>query len=309
MKCLVSGATGFIGRHLCQQLAARGGAITALSRSGGTLDDGTVTQALDLATTELEPQLLRGVSVVFHLAGVAHQRADASAYERLNHRATLRLARLAAAQGVQCFVFLSSVKAMGPALGPQRRAETDCTAPVDAYGLSKWQAECDLRREFAGGPMSIVILRPALVYGPRARGNLQLLARGVRWGMPRPPGEGSRSMIALQDLVALMCDVAQHPPTGVKTWIVCDDDGYSTRYLYDLLRTADGRGRGLAWLPRWAWRLAANLLDQLGGRSGEATFDKLFGTELYDNSAVSMAMNWHPVGRLPETAAELLAGA
>ncbi len=309
MKCLVSGATGFIGRHLCQQLAARGDVITALSRSGGTLDDGTVTHALDLATVEPQSQLLRGVSVVFHLAGIAHQRADVSAYQQLNHRATLRLARLAAAQGVQCFVFLSSVKAMGPAQGPQKRVETDCAAPVDAYGLSKWQAECDLRREFAGGPMSVVILRPALVYGPRARGNLQLLARGVRWGMPRPPDEGSRSMIALPDLVALMCDLARHPPTGVNTWIVCDDEGYSTRYLYDLLRAAEGRDRGVAWLPRWAWRLLADVVDKLRGRSGGATFDKLFGTELYDNSAVTMAMNWRPVGRLPETAAELLARA
>ncbi len=294
MKCLVSGATGFIGRHLCQQLADRGDTVIALSRSGSPLPAGTPTLARDLAGGEVEPDLLQGVEMVFHLAGIAHQQAEPDAYERVNHLATLALARAAEAAGVRCFIFLSSVKAMGPSPGDAERSEQDCLPPRDAYGRSKWRAECGLREAFADSAMSVVILRPALVYGAGAKGNLELLARAVRLGLPRPPDLGGRSMIAREDLVALLLWVADHPLHGVHTWIACDGQRYSSRYLHDLLRRAGGRRVGTAWLPAWGWRFAAGLLDRLRAHPGEPTWDKLFGTELYSNRAVLAATGWRP---------------
>jgi nucleoside-diphosphate-sugar epimerase len=294
VKCLVSGATGFIGRHLCQQLADRGDTVIALSRSGSPLPDGTPTLARDLAAGDLEPGLLQGVEVVFHLAGIAHQQAGPDAYRQVNHLATLALARTAEAAGVRCFLFLSSVKAMGPSPGEAERSEQDCLPPGDPYGRSKWQAECGLREELANSAMSVVILRPTLVYGAGAKGNLQLLAKAVRFGLPRPPARGGRSMIACEDLVALLLCLADHPPRGVHTWIVCDGQRYTSRYLHDLLRRSMGRGVGTAWLPAWAWRLGTSLLDRLRSGPGEPTWDKLFGTELYSNQAVLAATGWRP---------------
>lgn len=307
MKCLVSGATGFIGRHLCQQLLARGDTLIALSKSGAPLPDGTPTAALDLSGSMPGPELLRGVDVVFHLAGIAHQKAAASAYRELNERATLQLARLAAGAGVRCFVFLSSVKAMGPARGGEERSELDCTAPADPYGWSKWSAENALLAEFGQGPMAVVILRPALVYGPAAKGNLAFLARGVRGGLPRPPPLGARSMVALCDLVDLLCMAAAAARPGVQTWIATDGQRYSTRFIYDQLRLAAGKGVGPAWLPLAGWRLAAALLDVRAAGRGESTFDKLFATELYSNRAVLAATGWRPRERFAETAAALMA--
>ena len=294
MKCLVSGATGFIGRHLCQQLADRGDTVLALSRSGSPLPDGSPTVALDLAGGEVGPDLLQGVEVVFHLAGIAHQQAGPAAYEQVNHLATLALARAAETAGVRCFIFLSSVKAMGPSPGDTERSEQECLPPRDAYGRSKWRAECGLREAFADSAMSVVILRPALVYGAGAKGNLELLAKAVRLGLPRPPDPGGRSMIAREDLVTLLLWVADHPPTGVHTWIACDGRQYSSRYIHDLLRRSAGRRIGTAWLPAWGWRFAAGLLDRLRSRPGESTWDKLFGTELYSNRAVLAATGWRP---------------
>jgi len=307
VKCLVSGATGFIGRKLCQQLLERGDELTALSKSGASLPCGAPSLALDLSGAMPQRQLLEGVDVVFHLAGIAHQNAPASAYRELNELATLRLARLSAAAGVGCFVFLSSVKAMGPAADASERSEQDGAAPTDPYGWSKWSAENALLAEFAHGPMAVVILRPALVYGPEAKGNLALLARGVRAGLPRPPPLGSRSMVALADLVELLCSVPAEAKPGVQTWIVTDGQHYSTRFIYDQLRLAAGMGVGRAWLPVAAWRLAAALLDLRAGRRGESTFDRLFGTELYSNRAVLAATRWRPRTRLQDVAAQLAA--
>ena len=79
MKCLVSGATGFIGRQLCQQLVARGDTVIALSKYGAPLSSGEPSLALDLAVSDPDDELLRGVDVVFHLAGIARRQERESA--------------------------------------------------------------------------------------------------------------------------------------------------------------------------------------------------------------------------------------
>jgi UDP-glucose 4-epimerase len=305
VKCFVSGATGFIGRQFCQQLLARGDSVVALSKSGGPLSEGLPTVAVDLAVDDPDTALLKDIDVLVHLAGIAHQRAPESAYEQLNVQGTLRLARLASAAGVKCFITLSSVKAMGVAQTSSARTEGDCSSPADAYGLSKWRAECALRDEFSNDRMSIVILRPALVVGINVKGNLQRLSSAVHRGLPRPPAVGQRSMIALDDLVALLCYLTLNPPAGVHTWIACSGAAYSTRTLYDLLRQSAGKGKGSGWLPLWAWRLSARLLDGFPMRSGEATYDKLFGTEVYSNAAVLAETDWRPRVRLEDVIADM----
>ena len=294
MKCIVSGATGFIGRKLCQQLEARGHVVIALSRRGDVLGNGEPTLALDFTVNDPSEDLLCGVDVFFHLAGIAHQQAPESAYEVLNYRATERLAKLASAAGVRCFIFLSSVKAMGSPASLHLRSESECAVPSDPYGLSKWHAERALQQTFSDDEMSVVILRPALVYGPDVKGNLQAFSRGIRWGLPRPPNRGARSMIAVEDLVALLCVIAQRPPVGVQLWIACDAQSYSTQVIYDLMRKASGKGRGTGWLPHWAWWLGAQVLDMTSGQKSGSTYEKLFGTELYSNAAVLADTDWRP---------------
>lgn len=294
MKCLVSGATGFIGLKLCQQLEARGHVVIALSKHGGAMINGKPTLALDLTVNDPGADLLSGVDVFFHLAGIAHQQAPESAYEALNYRVTERVARLASAAGVGCFVFLSSVRAMGSSSSLHRRSESECTVPRDPYGLSKWHAECALREAVSGDEMSVVILRPSLVYGVDVKGNLKTFFRGIRWGLPRPPARGARSMIAIDDLVALLCTIAQRPPMGVNLWIACGAHSYSTQAIYDLIRKSSGKNRGAGWLPHWAWRLSARFLDMASGQKRGSTYEKLFGTELYSNAAVLVDTDWRP---------------
>ena len=251
--------------------------------------------------------MLVGIDAVCHLAGIAHRQAPPADYEALNHLASLRLARAAARAGVRCFIYLSSVKAMGPANDDRVRTEEDRVPAHDPYGRSKWAAEVDLRREFATGPMAVVILRPTLVYGPGAAGNLRLLARGVRRGLPRPPLAGERSMIGALDLVELVAALCHNPPpAGVHTWIVTDGERYTTQGLYDLLREALGKGRGRAWLPAWGWRVGASLLDQLRPRDTTPTYERLFGTELYSNAALLAATDWRPRCRIEKVAAALV---
>ncbi|MDG1943645.1 MAG: NAD-dependent epimerase/dehydratase family protein [Halioglobus sp.] len=306
MKCFVSGATGFIGRQLCHQLEVQGDTVVALSKSGAPLNSGAPTVGFDLAHKDPEENMLQGVEVVFHLAGVAHQRAPDSAYPALNCDATLRLARMASSAGARCFIFMSSVKAMGPVSEPVARGENDCVMPADAYGLSKWQAECALREEFMNDSMSIVIVRPALVYGACVKGSLRQLALAVRMGLPRPPAGGCRSMISLEDLSDLLCVIARAPLSGIRTWIACGADSYSTQNIYDLLRDASGKDKGLAWLPAWGWQLGTWLLDFAAPQSAESFHDKIFGTELYSSAALLAATTWRPKVRLEDVIGQLV---
>lgn len=306
MNCLVSGATGFVGRQLCEYLIGQGEPVTALSLSGGSLADGSPTQALDLTGPGLITLSLAGIDVVYHLAGIAHRQAQAAAYRAVNYESTLRLAEHAAEQGVRHFVFLSSVKAMGPPADDHVRLEDDCTEPNDPYGLWKWRAECALRDAYSESDMSVVILRPTLVYGPGVKGNLALLAKGVRAGMPRPVALGGRSMVAVDDLVMLLHMLGRGNYPGVPTWIVSDGESYSTRRIYDAMRRALDRGQGGSWLPGWGWSLACALLDRLSPGSTDSNFDKLFGTELYGNAAVLEATSWRPRQRLEDVIPALL---
>lgn len=309
MKCLVSGATGFIGRELCRELEANAVPYIGLSRSGGVLPAGQQSVAVNFGVDQVQPLLLEGVDVVFHLAGIAHQSAEASQYEAVNHQATVNLANAAAAAGVKTFIFLSSVKAMGAPLNSVRRSEADCSAPRDAYGRSKRQAELALQEAYANTEMSVVILRPALVFGVGAAGNLSLLARAVRLGMPGPPVCGGRSMISLQDLVSLLMTLAQNPPRGLHTWIACDDNAYTASEIADLMRGALGKSPARRWLPLPAWEVVCALRDSMSGGEPGSTFDKIFGTELYCADALRQAVDWRPQSAFADSVKRIMASA
>ncbi len=292
MKCLVTGATGFIGRRLVAALSQSGWQVNALSRHGGQVCAGTSAEALDLETAQVPSVLLTGVDVVFHLAGLAHTRGNPQEYEALNHRAVVRLAQQAAQLGVRHFIFVSSVKAMGPAPADgHRRSENDITPPTDPYGLSKFKAERALLRELDSGPMAITVLRPALVYGAPVRGNLALLWRAARLGCLRPPNAGGRSLIALQDLVSLLVQIGFAPASGQRCYIACSEESYSTRRIYDLMRSAQNRRPGVGLVPLWAWRLLCLARDTLG-RGSQGSFKTIFGTELYNAGLLARELDW-----------------
>ena len=93
MKCLVTGATGFVGGELAERLEARGRSVERCGR------EAPGDAQLDAA------------AILYHCAGIAHRAASEAEYETYNYRATLALAERAAAAGIRRFVFLSSVNA------------------------------------------------------------------------------------------------------------------------------------------------------------------------------------------------------
>ncbi|GAB3287698.1 NAD-dependent epimerase/dehydratase family protein [Parahaliea aestuarii] len=305
-QCLVTGASGYIGRALCARLAAEGRHFVATSRRAATLADGQPVVAMDPLTPD--PDLLAGISSVVHLAGVAHQHAAPEVYSQVNVDATLALARAAQAAGVRRFIYFSSVKAMGPSPGPEPRTEGMLTLPVDAYGRSKREAELALAQLCANGSMELVVLRPCLVFGEAPKGNLRLLARLSRFRALRPPGGGRRSMVSLPDLVTLTVQLLDSTRAGTHTWIVADGQPCSAREMYDALRFARGLRPGFQCLPLPLWRLACRCIDRLRGEVAGSTAGKLFGAETYRAEAVQRDTGWQARLGFADLAEQMVAG-
>jgi nucleoside-diphosphate-sugar epimerase len=183
MKCLVTGAAGFIGSHLCDRLLRDGCEVVGVdgfipfypraqkeSNLAGPRDDPRFTfYAVDLRSDPLDP-CLEDVEVVFHLAampGLPRSWTDFDLYESCNVTATQRLLEAVTRRGgLRRFVYASTSSVYGRfATGD----ESLPTRPISPYGVTKLAAEnlCRAYAEERGLPL--VVLRYFSVYGPRQR--------------------------------------------------------------------------------------------------------------------------------------------
>jgi nucleoside-diphosphate-sugar epimerase len=290
-RVLVTGASGFIGRPLAAALADAGYTVRAAARGRRGLDfpSGIELAALpDLAQPADWRPLLAGVDAVVHVAAIAHVGSDIpeATYDRVNHRATAELARAAATAGVSRFVFISSTRAQAGAAADRPLRETDAPSPTDAYGRSKLAAEAALRA--AGIPYTI--LRPALVYGPGAKGNLASLMRIAALPLPLPFGAfaNRRSLVALDNLIAAVRFALEDARAVNETFLVADPDAVTVAELVAMLRAAHDR-------KPWLVPVSPVLLKSAFGLIGQGdAFDRLAGELVVDCSKLRSA-GWQPV--------------
>jgi len=228
-RCLVTGAAGFIGSHLCDALLARGNSVIGLdsftdyydpslkrANLADALASGLEFIRLDLAADRLDG-VLRDVDVVFHLAGQPGVRTswshDFDLYAQRNIIATQRLLEASLRSGLARFVLASSSSVYGD-MRKLPAHESDRPAPVSPYGLTK--AACEelvgVYRRVHG--LSAVSLRYFTVYGPRQRPEMAFASfiRAVLAGRPvHVLGDGgqSRDFTYVADTVAATIAAAE----------------------------------------------------------------------------------------------------
>jgi len=248
---LVTGATGFVGRHLVPFLARNGWRVRAAVRRPGGGPNAVVIDSMGPDTDWTAA--LSGIDAVVHLAArVHHPRDDANAalYHAVNTEGTLRLARQAEQAGVRHFINVSTILVNGGSTdgrGPFR--EDDPPHPRGIYGETKAAAEAGLAAMAKPGGMCITVVRPTLVYGAGAGGNFALLQRAVRYGIPLPFGaiRNRRGFLAVENLVSFIQYRLEHPTGGFETFLLADDDQVSTP---DFIRgTAAACGRSARLVP------------------------------------------------------------
>ena len=300
---VVTGANGFVGRALCAEIVARGTAVRGITRSACDFPSGTESFRVgDIDDSTNWQDALAGCRVVVHLAARVHVMADTAAnpldeFRRINVQGTLNLARQAAAAGVNRFVFISSVKVNGEATLPgQPFAADDAPAPLDAYGISKMEAEQGLREIAFQTGMEVVIIRPPLVYGPGVKANFAAMMRWLRRGIPLPLGaiHNQRSLVALDNLVDLIVTCLTHPAAANQTFLVSDGEDVSTTELLRRMGQAMGRPARLIPVPASWLKLAAAMV----GKPDVA--QRLCGSLQVDIEKTRRLLGWTPPLSLDE---------
>jgi len=275
----ITGATGFIGQRL---INAVNGEIRVLSREKQSNFE---TIVCDLQSEVIPDNALYGVDTIFYLAGFAHDLRDASKisdlYYKVNVGVTLQLAELAVKSGVKRFVFVSSVKAGGNSTPSICANESDQNEPEGVYGKSKREAELKLLKIGNESGMHVSIIRPSLVYGPNAKGNLQLMLAGIKkgWFPPLPETSNQRSMIHVDDLVRVILLVADDDRANGEIFIATDGVPHSSREIYNAMCSALDKS-----IPKWSVpKLLFGMASLISPRI-KYKLNKLLGDECYSSA-------------------------
>jgi uncharacterized protein YbjT (DUF2867 family) len=251
----VTGATGFLGRHLVRVLAADGWTVRVLARR----------DIVDPDWTALEPQvvlgglsdkgaltrLCAGAGVVIHVAGLIKAR-DRAAFDQVNVEGARNVALAAKAAGAR-LIHVSSLTAREPALSD--------------YAGSKRGGE-DAAREVFGEALTIV--RPPAIYGPGDMETLELfkIAR-ISPILPVLDPRARIAMIHVEDAAARIAGLAALPTPGV--FALCDDrpDGYSWSEVMAAASHSVGRTPHLVRISPVALGALAQLSQSLATITGK----------------------------------------
>ena len=298
MNVLVTGATGFIGRPLCEKLVLDGFSVRGsvwIAEPSNSLPAGVQSALLESIGPDTDwSEALTEIDTVIHLAARVHVMDETSgdplaAYRQVNVEGTECLARQAAAKGVQRLVFLSSVKVLGEETDVPY-SEQNLPGPQDPYGVSKLEAENILQQIAEETGLEVVIIRPPLVYGPGVKANFRKLLGMIQRGLPLPFAgiNNRRSLIYLGNLIDVIITCATHPKAAGNTFMVSDGEDISTPELIRRIAHALGVSARLFPVPLSLMRLAGKLV----GRS--AAVNRLTGSLTVDSSKIRRELGWEP---------------
>lgn len=295
MRFLVTGANGFVGKHLCAELLRQGQTVRAAVRSASPPLGNIEVAVVGAIDGEINwAEVLRDVDVVIHLAARVHVMKDEAAdplaeFLRVNMQGTANLAYQAAAAGVKRLVYVSSIKVNGERTSEtQPFAESDNPNPQDAYAISKLRAEEVLQRVAQESGLEVVIVRPPLVYGPGVKGNFISLLAAIDKGIPLPlsGAHNARSLIYVGNLADALITCAIHPAAAGQTYLVSDGEDISTTILVEKIAKALGCNSRSFYFPHTLLRAVAALL----GRAEQ--IDRLFGSLRVNDEKIRSELAW-----------------
>ena len=289
-RVLITGASGFVGRALVDALVGAGHRVRATTRQPGearfpagveTVATGDYRQPVDWAP------LLAGVDSVVHLAGIAHigPAIGEADYDRVVHAATAELATACSEAGVRRFVFMSSVRAQSGPAADGVLTENDAPRPTEAYGRAKLRAEAAVR--VAGVPWTI--LRPTMVYGVGAKGNLARLLRVADspWPLPLAGLANQRSLVSLDNLIAAVRFVLGADVAARQVYLVADPTPVTLPQIIAALRRGLGRAPRLYPVPPAVFAQTFRLI-------GRGDVWERIGGSLVVDSGKLIAAGWQP---------------
>jgi nucleoside-diphosphate-sugar epimerase len=269
LRIFVTGATGFIGHHLCGRLTERGDEVVALVRSpkkAATLPRGVTTMEGDLSLFADPRTVLPPCDVIVHLAGViaAEKLED---YDAFNHLAVKDLVECLLRQSFtpKRLVFASSLAAAGPSPPGHPWTEADSLKPIEAYGRAKAKAEVVIR----AAPFPTTSVRPPIVFGPGDEATLTFFKAGRSGVGMRIAGTPQElSFVDVRDLVDAIVLMIDDRRPGAFVYYASHPDRMTVNDMWQKVGGALGKSVKVVPVPRFLVYVAMLVLT---------FFSKLFG--------------------------------
>ncbi len=316
MRVLVTGATGFLGSHIAEQLSRQGHTVRVLVRRTSDrsfLRGIDVEEALgDVTQPDTLPAAVEGMESIVHAAGLVKARS-AEEFDAVNAGGTANLlSTLGQARQLRRFVLISSLAAHGPSEDGHPRPVDAPPAPVTTYGRSKLKAE-QFVRAWAGDhdKVGATIIRPPVIYGPRDR-QLLTFFQLARWRLAPLLGDGTNSisLVYVEDAALAAAQAATAAGAPSATYTVDDGSVYTWRDLLAAVEQAVGRKALRIPSPPWAYAAAAFVSETYGRLRRQAvsfTADKVIEMRqrywVCSHDEISRHLGWQPQVDLAQGAA------
>lgn len=294
MKILVTGATGFVGSQLLKELKTKQYDVVGTSRRSVHAESDLVNIGDISEQTDWSVPLV-GCDVVVHTAGRAHMMNDQAddklaEFRRVNRDATLKLARDAQAAGVKHFIFISSIGVNGNTTTNDAFTEASTPKPTSDYAVSKLEAELALKNEFRNTTMAITVIRPALICGENAPGNILRLLKLVESGIPLPfkGVKNKRGMVSLNNVVSFIIVCIENPLSKNELFLLADSDKPTTEEIVRAFAEGMNKPARIFWFPSFVLKTGLKVIRK------ENIYEQLFGSLDIDASKASNLLNWAP---------------
>lgn len=290
-RILVTGATGFVGRHLVTHLLREKKKLLLVLRNTSACPAEwlqhtqiEIAEIPDLTTAPLLFRLASQAHTIIHIAGLAHvapqdRSHDADRFMQANARLTAALTDAALEAGIKTFIHMSSLASITGNATSEIIDDRTNHEPVTAYGRSKRAAESQVRRLREAGIFA-VSLRPPLIIGAKAKGNWASLQALAASGIPLPFAaiDNRRSFVSIETLteaISTLCN-GHWSPSLSDEYCIADPGPISLPEIIRTLRGGMGKPARQFSCPATVFRLlgaATRRQPQMAALTGNLVVD------------------------------------
>ena len=288
-KLLFTGGTGFLGRNI-KPILDKNYEVTTIG-----IMDADMIKANFVSDI---PQLPERYDIVLHAAGKAHiypkTEAERQAFYDVNLKGTIHLCDALGRAGLpKAFIFISTLNVYGDEPGNMNTEDDRPLVGSSPYAESKIQAEEYLTKWCKKHNVVLTILRPALLAGKGAPGNLSAMINGIRTGayLSIAGGKAKKSVLMVDDIAHLVPLVAEKGGT----YNVCDDHNPSFGELEATIAKQLGKRKPIS-IPYWMAKCLALIGDKLRFFPiNSARLEKIVTSDTWSNEKAKRELGWQPM--------------
>ena len=289
---IVTGASGFVGKNLVNYLQ----------------NNNYLVQSLSMRSPEWEEELDKSADAIIHLAGKAHATrytADKVEYFMVNTKLTKEIFDSFLNSEIKDFFYFSSVAAVAEDV-ENVLIEDVAPNPHTPYGKSKLLAEKYIQSITLPSDKRVFIIRPCMIHGSGNKGNLNLLYKVVKWGVPWPLGayHNKRSFLSIDNLNYLIAQMLNNSNIKSGVYNFADDTPLSTNELVRIISSESNSKPRLLNLNKTFINIIASLGDKITLPLNTERLRKLTGNFIVSNEKIKHALN---IEKLPVTPEQGLA--